>query len=94
MKNSNNVDIQKAVDFIKSIYIYIYTVIYIFVELKMYVQKGLKTMHDGLKIFPYYMLFFNKVNLYYTNFLSNSVSKNCSIDKEMDDISDIIKKLD
>jgi len=90
MKNQN-IDLQKAICFIKSIYIYLYTLIYIFVQLKMYIENGITMIHHNLKVYPYYMSMFNKVSKYYTNVFS--YYKN-DMEREMDDISDIIKKLD
>jgi len=91
---SENIDLQKSISYIKSIYIYLYTLIYIFISIKDYVESGIYNIHVFLSTFPNYMILYNKVSLYYNTFQKVKKEETMSIEKEMDSIVDIIKKLD
>ena len=91
---SENIDLQKSISYIKSVYMYLYTLIYIFISLKNYVESGIYNIHTFLSTFPNYMILYNKVSLYYNDFQKVKKDKSTSIQIEMDNIVDIIKKLD
>lgn len=91
---SENIDLQKSISYIKSIYIYLYTLIYIFISIKDYVESGIYNIHVFLSTFPNYMILYNKVSLYYNTFQKVKKEETMSMEKEMDNIVDIIKKLD
>lgn len=91
---SENIDLQKSISYIKSIYIYLYTLIYIFISIKDYVESGIYNIHVFLSTFPNYIILYNKVSLYYNTFQKVKKEETMSMEKEMDNIVDIIKKLD
>lgn len=91
---SENIDLQKSIIYIKSIYMYLYTLIYIFISIKEYIESGLYNIHVMLSTFPNYMILYNKVSLYYNTFQKVKKEETMSMEKEMDNIVDIIKKLD
>jgi len=91
---SENIDLQKSITYIKSVYMYLYTLIYIFISIKDYVESGLYNIHVFLSTFPHYMNLYNKVSLYYNTFQKVKKEETMSMEKEMDNIVDIIKKLD
>jgi len=94
MASYENIDLQKTISYIKSIYIYLYTFVYIFISLKNYLESGLYNVHIFLSTFPNYVIFYNKVLLYYNNFQNVNKNSASPLEKEMDNIVDIIKKLD
>lgn len=91
---SENIDLQKSISYIKSVYMYLYTLIYIFISIKTYIESGVNNVHLFLSTFPKYVILYNKVLLYYNTFKNVSKEETMPLDKEMDNIVDIIKKLD
>jgi hypothetical protein len=95
--NTENIDIQKNISFIKNVYMYIYTFIYIFVRIQSLFNDSLIYIHNILTRFPNYVFLHDKVMLYYNNYLfPNKKDEKVPMDmeKEMDNIVDIIKKLE
>lgn len=93
MKIEQNIDIQKSIEYIKRIYLYIYTLIYIAITSMDFIKNIVTHIHVFLLCFPYYENLYNKMCLYYIK-INEEKNKTLSPDKELDNLVDIIKKLE